>query len=168
MIAIVTHVGFDAGESIMDEKEDGFGEVDLKEFFVPEYNLSVRRDRENSTLGNRYPIWYAACRHKEIKYELSSPGSSETGTQWVMLQSLSDPSSTAATSHPDLKVLPFYMVKYLQKFLHLELDLPVSQICMCVCMLSLFTTYRQCMLCMLALRCILCMLSIHKDTLYTC
>lgn len=118
----------------MEGKDDLFSGLDFEEFFGPEHNSSVKRDRESNTLGYRYPIWFAACRHKEIKYKLASPGSIENRTQFVMLQSLSDPQSTA--THPELKYLPHFLVKYLQKFHHLELDLPVSD--------NFFVCVQQC------------------------
>jgi hypothetical protein len=119
-----------AGESILKGDDGDFADCDLADFFVPEYNLSVRKDREASTLGYRYPIWFTACRHKEIQHKLASPGSLEKKTQFVMLQSLSDPTSTAVLAHPDLKYLPYYLVKYLQKFQNEALDLPVSTVTM--------------------------------------
>ncbi len=113
-----------------DSEEDffAFNRTDLE---APEQAKSKKRGLDNSTMGVKFPIWFAACRYREIRTKFTSPGRTNLDSAWVKLESLSVMNSAAMKADSQLQKLPDHIVKYLQNFHSHQLDIPVQDQHMC-------------------------------------
>lgn len=95
---------------------------------APDKALEKKRGLQNSSMGLKYPIWFAACSYQDLEYSLAAPGRTSMGSGPIRLETLSLAGSSVLQGHPELQKLPDILLKYLQNFHHKLLGLPVSLI----------------------------------------
>ncbi len=112
----------------------------LDDLNAPAKAIKKKHGLENSTMGLKFPIWFAACEYVDFKHQLSSPGMPGKNTAYVHMPSLSLMDSPAMKGHPVLGKLADHLVKYLQNFHSDELKIPVLHITLLCLVGVLFLT----------------------------